>query len=216
MTTGRISLRGVVITGLALLGLMLVGPWLLRHGPPSGARSAPSPQLPIYGRVGEFVLTNQSGLRFASDELRGRVWLADIIFTRCPGPCVTMSALMSDLRKTFAAEHRVQFISLTADPEHDTPAVLSAYGKRFGAAVDRWQFLTGPKSEVYRLAVDGLKLTALEPDPDQRASDEDLFIHSLTFVVVDAEGQVRGVFDSGEESAAGQIEACVRTLLRSK
>ncbi|MBI4324597.1 MAG: SCO family protein, partial [Chloroflexi bacterium] len=89
--------------------------------------------LPVYGLVGEFTLTNQLGESFSSDRLRGQIWIADIIFTRCAGPCPIMTHQMSLLQFALAKEPSVKLVSLTADPEFDAPGVLKTYADRFKA-----------------------------------------------------------------------------------
>ena len=110
-------------------------------------------------------------------------------------------------------------VSLTTDPDYDKPAILKAYAERFGQDSSRWQFLTGTKQQIGHLAIDSLKLTAIEKPADQRESPNDLFIHSTIFVVVDKQGRLRGVFDTvGEgvnpDEVKENILAAVRRLER--
>lgn len=169
----------------------------------------PAAKLPVIARVADFTLTNQLDHPVRLADLRGRVWVADIIFTRCPGPCATMTRRMGELQAALPANAPVKLISLTTDPGHDTPRVLSAYAQRFGADSQRWHFLTGPKADLVKLAVDSLKLTALDKEEAKRTSPDDLFIHSTLFVVVDKQGRLRAVFESldsvlsEEETASG-------------
>ena len=116
--------------------------------------------------------------------------------TRCPGPCARMSRQMAELQSHLGADPRVRLISLTTDPDYDQPEVLRRYAEKFGAQPTRWWFLTGLKQEIGRLAVEGLKLTAREKNPEERASDADLFIHSTVFALVDKHGRLRAVFET--------------------
>lgn len=156
----------------------------------------PAP-LPVLGLVRDFTLTNQIGQAVSLADLHGQVWLADIIFTRCPGPCARMSRQLAALQGALPADSAARLVSLTTDPEFDSPAVLAKYGERFGADPRRWQFLTGPKLQIAALAVDSLKLTTLEKPLAERTSEDDLFIHSTIFVLVDKEARLRGVFETG-------------------
>src|SRR5262245_18540888 len=149
------------------------------------SRSTP---LPIYGDAPDFHLTNQLNQIVSLADLRGHVWVADIIFTRCAGPCLQMTRKMKALQDGLAEHPSVRLISLTADPAFDTPAVLNQYAARFGSKPGQWQFLTGPKQDVYRLAIDGLKL-AVQENPDAKADDSQ-FIHSTRFVLLDKKGQL--------------------------
>lgn len=153
----------------------------------------PNPELPVIAELPEFSLTNQTGEVVDRSDLKGRVWLADIIFTRCPGPCLTMTRRMAEIRDLVSAELPVGFLSLTTDPKFDTPAVLSKYGEHFKSDPHRWQFLTGTKQEIAKVAIDGLKLVAREKDEADREAPNDLFIHSTVFALIDKQGRLRGV-----------------------
>ncbi len=169
--------------------------------------------LPVISQVGSFTLTNQLSEVVSASDLAGQVWVADIVFTRCAGPCPRMTDEMSKLQQTFAGTP-LRFVTLTTDPDYDTPEVLAAYGQKFSAEPDRWWFLTGAKSEIARLAVEGLKLTALEKEENDRLNGADLFIHSTIFVVVDKRGRVRGVFESLEPGFHESIGSAIRALLK--
>lgn len=157
---------------------------------------APAGKYPVIAAVAGFTLTNQLARPVSLADLRGQVWIADIIFTRCPGPCATMTRRMADLQAALPTNAPVRLVSLTTDPAHDTPAVLARYGERFGADPARWHFLTGPKPDLVKLAVDSLKLTVLDKEEAKRTSPNDLFIHSSIFVVVDRQGRLRAVVES--------------------
>ncbi len=151
---------------------------------------------PVLAQVADFALTNQLDRLVRLADLRGQVWVADIIFTRCPGPCATMTKRMSELQAALPLSAPVKLITLTTDPRHDTARALASYAQRFGADSNRWHFLTGPKSDLVKLAVGSLKLTVLDQEEAKRTSPNDLFIHSTIFVVVDKQGRLRAVFES--------------------
>jgi protein SCO1/2 len=181
-------------------------------------RALAATPLPVYGQIADFTLTNQNGQAVSLADLRGHTWVADIIFTRCPGPCVKMTRQMKQLQDALPAASQAKLISLTSDPPYDTPQVLKAWAGKFGADSNRWQFLTGAKSQIANLAIDSLKLTAIEKKPEEREAANDLFIHSTIFVIVDKQAQLRGVFETtGEDidpqkvkvqilAAVGQLE----------
>ena len=173
-----------------------------------------NPPLLVYGTVPDFALTNQFGRVVSLSDLRGNVCVADIIFTRCTGACVTMTRQMSQLDRALPARQPVKFISLTADPEFDTPEVLRRYWEEFGARADRWHFLTGKKHDLYRLATKGLMLALEETKPELRESDTDLFVHSTLFVVVDKQGRIRATFEGAEPSSLEKVLETIRVLLR--
>jgi protein SCO1 len=203
-------------TGLALVGLtLLVAVSLVGLK----SRQPPAQPLPVYGQIADFTLTNQHGRAVSLADLRGRVWVADIIFTRCAGPCPKMTRQMRQLQDALPPSSEIRLVTLTTDPDFDTPTVLKAYAERFGADPTRWIFLTGAKAQLAKLAIDSLKLTAIEKKPGERESPQDLFIHSTIFVIADKRGQLRGVFETTGEGidprvVQTQILAAVRRLER--
>ena len=152
--------------------------------------------LPVIGQIADFALTNQNGQAVSLADLRGHVWVGDIIFTTCPGPCLKMTRQMKELQDALPPRSQAKLVSLTTYPEYDTPPILKAYAERFGADPNRWMFLTGTKKEIAKLAIESLKLTAIEKKPEERESPNDLFIHSTIFVIVDKRAQLRGVFET--------------------
>ena len=152
--------------------------------------------LPVIGPIASFTLTDQTGSTVSLADLRGRVWVADIIFTRCPGPCLKMTRQMKELQDALPAASQTKLVTLTTDPDFDTPLVLRAYAERFRADTNRWVFLTGTKQDIAKLAIDSLKLTAIEKKPEERESPQDLFVHSTIFVVADKQARLRGVFET--------------------
>lgn len=170
--------------------------------------------LPVFNQTGDFTLTNQLGNTIRAADLRGKVWVADIIFTRCGGPCPAMTEEMSRLQKKFSEADDLHFLTLTTDPGYDTPKVLEAYAKRFEANPEQWWFATGATNQIRNLAIGDLKLTALEKEEELRENPADLFIHSTIFVLVDKRGRLRGVYESLEPGFQEKIAADIRGLLR--
>jgi protein SCO1/2 len=182
--------------GVGLLIVILCLTFVLSRLKPS----ARLPKLPVLGKVADFTLTNQDARAVTLEDLRGHVWIADIIFTYCPGPCPRMTRQMAELQTAFSHDRNIKLVTLTTDPEHDTPDVLKKYPERLGLkAADRWIFLTGTKKEIAGLGIDSLKLAAVEKKPEERTSEDDLFIHSTMFVVVDKQARLRSVFETGGE-----------------
>jgi protein SCO1/2 len=176
-------------------------------------RRPEAPSLPVYGPIGHFALTNQSGQPVTLATLHGNVWIANVIFTRCSGPCAKLTSQMRQIQTAFPETAPLRLVSLTADPAYDTPEVLRHYAKRFQADPARWHFLTGAKAEVYSVAINELKFTVIENEED-RKPDEDLFIHSQKFVVVDRNGRIRAYIDGDEPQTVPKITSVVAALLR--
>ena len=202
-------LEWLVWGGLALITAAVAAFFIL-------SKSRSSAPLPTYGQVSPFSLTNQNGQPVTRETLRGKIWIADIIFTRCPTQCLKMSRQMSELEKELPADRSIKLVSLTADPAFDTPPVLKKYAARFGANDDRWQFLTGDKPAVYGLALDGLKLSVMEKTPGDRESINDLFIHSTKFVLVDRQGRLRAWFDGDNPQSKPELLRALGGLLGEK
>jgi protein SCO1/2 len=175
--------------------------------------AAPTPPLPRLGTLPAFQLVERSGRPLTSASLRGKVWVADFIFTTCGGACPAMTARMARLRREVPDE--VVFVSFTVDPAHDTPEALSRYAASFKAD-DRWLFVTGPQKELYGLSTEGFKLAAMEvPPEEQKDGGDGPFLHSSKFVLVDRAGQIRGYYDSTDEDEVKSLVADL-TLLQAE
>lgn len=155
--------------------------------------------LRIISQISGFTLTNEENQVTTLADLTNHVWVADIIFTRCAGPCPRMTAQMKAVTDLVPATANVRFVTLTTDPDNDSPAILKRYGQRFGADFHRWMFLTGAKSEVAGLAAGGLKLGSTPIAPADQKGAADLFIHTTIFVLVDKHARLRGIFETGGE-----------------
>jgi protein SCO1 len=169
----------------------------------------------VAGSVPEFSLTNQLGQQVTLTNFLGHVWVADVIFTRCPMSCERMTQRMKVLHDELGARSPVKFLSVTADPVNDTADVLKKYAERHAADNTRWTFVTGVKSNVYHLAVDGLKFVVLDKT-ENKATPEDLFIHSTQFVLVDKQGRIRGYFEGTDENERKQLAIAVKKLQRER
>lgn len=219
MSNGDHQARGSgwrVFIGLTLAGLTIAMAFALAN---LKSRFSNAPSLPVIGPIADFSLTNQDGRAVSLADLRGQVWVADIIFTRCPGPCLKMTKQMKALQDALPPGSPTKLVTLTTDADFDTPLVLKTYAERFQADPQRWTFLTGTKKDIANLAIDSLELTAIEKKPEERESPQDLFVHSTIFVLVDKRAQLRGVFETtGEgiepENVKAQILAAVMQLER--
>ena len=166
--------------------------------------------VPNYGSVPPFQLTNQNGRSFGSADLANKIWIADFIFTSCPGPCPMISSRMSEMQKPLENTD-VHLVSFTVDPDKDTPEVLRNYGERLRAQAGRWDFLTGKRSAIYELSQKGFKLGVAD------GSDEmGMPVHSTRMVLVDRHGQIRGYYDATAADAVTKLIADTRHLLREQ
>lgn len=173
------------------------------------------PPLPVLNTVADFTLTNQDGQVTTLANLTNHVWVADIIFTRCAGPCPVMTGQMSSLQGKLPKDSSTRLVTLTTDPDYDSPAVLKRYGEHFQADFGRWTFLTGSKAQIAGLGGDSLKLSAVPVKDEDRKDNADLFIHSTYFVVVDKHAKLRGVFETGGDGLEWtNIEPHIVTTVR--
>ncbi len=167
-----------------------------------------APPPPVLGPFPDFTLTDQSGRKLSLGDLRGKVWVADFIFTRCPTICPRLTDRMAALEiETHAAGDRLRFVSFSVDPENDTPAALAAFAAAHHANLDRWSFLTGPIDAVAA----GAKL-AVERDPSK--PPETGILHGTHFLLVDAAGQIRGYSDSADTEGRERLSGDIQYLLR--
>jgi protein SCO1/2/putative membrane protein len=159
--------------------------------------------------LGTFRLTERSGREVSDADLAGRVWVAAFVFTRCPLSCPRISSVMKGLQSKFARSN-VRLVSVSVDPDHDTPEVLAAYARRFDADPDRWWFLTGPKGRVLDLITDRFKLP-VQPssDADQQAGAEAV-LHSERLALVGRGNRVVGYFGS---TSPGEVASLVGRAL---
>lgn len=155
--------------------------------------------LPPLGQISDFTLTNQDGKTATLANLTNHVWVADIIFTRCAGQCPRMTAQMKSVQDKLQQNDNAKLVTLTTDPDYDSPEMMKRYGERFGADFNRWIFLTGTKNELANLGANSLKLSAQPIPVKDRTTPVDLFIHSTIFVVVDKHAQLRGIFQTEGE-----------------
>jgi protein SCO1 len=165
--------------------------------------------LPSYGTVPSFELTNQDAQPFGSQQLSGKIWIADFIFTTCPGPCPIISTRMSELQKPLG-ESDVHLVSFSVDPEKDTPDVLRVYADKLRKEPLRWDFLTGPIAAITSLSRDGFKLALADGEPESGP------VHSTRFVLVDRRGTIRGYYDALAADGVTKLLADTNHLLREQ
>ena len=159
----------------------------------------PAQSVPIWGTLPEFSLIDQDSQPYGTEQLRGRPWIADFIFTHCPSRCPMLTREMARIQTDLRGRgwDDVQLVSISVDPENDTPEILAAYAVKHGAQEGSWQFLTGQRDEIWSLGVDGFQL------PIANAEDglDGPILHSNKFVLTDRQGRIRGYYDALEKPA---------------
>jgi protein SCO1 len=209
-TMNQAPARGSIVWKLVLILIPIVTLLLLlwlRHIEVVALRQR---TVSSYGTVPSFQLVNQNAQPFGSAQLAGKIWIADFIYTTCPGPCPMISSRMSELQKPLEKTD-VRLVSFSVDPEKDTPQVLRGYAEKLQADPARWDFLTGPKSAIYKLSHDGFKLAVSDGSDEQGIP-----VHSTRMVLVDRYGQIRGYYDATEADAVTKLMADTSHLLREQ
>lgn len=170
------------------------------------ACSHPAPALDVFGNIPQFELTAQDGQPFHSQVLAGKIWVADFMYTTCPGPCPRMTSQMREVQDAVLKIPDVRLVSFTVDPSEDTPPVLTAYAKTHGAASSIWYFLTGPVSTLQMLDRDAFKLGNIDGTLQ----------HSTRFVLVDRQGRIRGYYDTSDSSSIPKLISDIQALARER
>ncbi|MFB3132470.1 MAG: SCO family protein, partial [Rhodothermales bacterium] len=160
----------------------------------NGVQAGSEDLAPVLGEVPPFTLTDQMGNTFGSDELRGKVWIATFIFTRSRETTPQQIAQMAELQKHLETQpvwSGIRLISITAEPERDTPDVLRTFAQQAGADTTHWKFLTGPRDEIWELCKQGFNL----PVREEARTAQRPITHSPKFVLVDRKNRIRGYYD---------------------
>ena len=162
--------------------------------------------LDAFGTVPDFALTDQTGQRFAGKSMRGKVWVANFMFTNCMGPCPRMASRLHQIQQETAALAGVEIVSFTIDPANDTPVVLAAYAKQHAASPERWHFLTGPQSALHQLSRNVFKLGDVDGT----------LTHSTRFVLVDRAMEIRRSYDSFDPDDMKKLATDIGALSRER
>jgi cytochrome oxidase Cu insertion factor (SCO1/SenC/PrrC family) len=144
------------------------------------------------------------------DANRGYVTVYDFIFTNCAGTCPMMTATMRRLTTKVDKNAKVRFVSISVDPERDTPAALRAYASRVRND-PRWTFLTGQRNAIVDLSVNGFKLAA---GGDAAQPGNEPLLHSAKFAVADKNGVIRDYYGATNDDAVEHVTGVISDLLR--
>jgi len=199
-------LRGALIACGGVL--ITAASWsVFRHGV-----EHPDPGLPILGTIPEFSLLASSGERLSRSHFAGEAWVADFIFTQCPGLCPVLSGQMQKVQGALVHEglDATRLVSFSVDPAHDTPEALRAYAERFHASAGHWLFLTGDHDALYSLIGQGFHLAVAER-PDN-ADGEGLITHTDRFVLVDRDLQIRAYYHGTDADVIALLLRDLKTL----
>jgi len=205
-------LLGIAVVGV---GIILGTALWLKLAPHSRLvieQSDSSNGIKQYGSVPEFTLTERDGSLVSLQQLRGKIWVADFIYTSCTDTCPLQSAMMAKLQQEYATKPDFQLVSFTVDPERDTPQALTTYATKYQADGKRWYFLTGQRDRIVRLVEEGFHLAVATFPSDTDPSG--VIGHSPRFVLVDKDAHIRGYYDSRESEAFVRLKNDIDSLLK--
>lgn len=225
--TAIVILRRLLWALVAFVCVAIVGVaiWRWQGRAMSEAKSEPLLEgLKNFGAVPDFTFTERSGRKVSLADLKGKVWVAQFFYTHCTDICPLTVPQMGLLHLDYLNDpdfrSAVHFVSITVDPERDTPKVLSKYAERFSADPDLWFFLTGDKADTYRLAQQGFKLGIGEklnaPEIAKKTGEEKEFFHSNRLILVDRRAQVRGYYAGIDAEAMVRLRRDFKILLAEK
>lgn len=166
--------------------------------------AAHAEKLPVLYSAPAFDLIDHNGAGFGSGKLKGKIWVADFLFTSCSDECPLMTNAMKTVQQQLKTEKNVEFVSLTSDPQTDTSKVLKKYVKKMKVDDYNWHFLTGDKKSLVSIAREGFKLPADDKGPS----------HSQKFVLIDVLGNVRGYYDSTSKQDLAKLVSDIHGLTK--
>jgi len=214
---GLVALVSVAIVGVAM--------WRWQGRGMSEAKSELLLEgLKNFGAVPDFAFTERSGRKISIADLKGKVWVAQFFYTHCTDICPLtvpqMGLLHLEYLKDPEFRSAIHFVSITVDPERDTPEVLSKYAEHFSADPQMWLFLTGDKDTTYRLAEQGFKLGIGEeknpPEVVKKTGEEKELFHSNRLILIDRKAQIRGYYSGIDAEAMVRLRRDLKILLAGK
>ena len=144
--------------------------------------------------IADFELTNQNGQKITNKNYKDKIYVADFFFTRCQTICINMAYNMGELQNLYKKDTEIMFLSHSVTPEIDSVTVLKEYADRKGVIDGKWNITTGAKKHIYELARKSYFAVL-----DEGNGDENDFIHTEQFVLVDKEKRIRGYYDGTEK-----------------
>jgi len=162
--------------------------------------------LPVLGQVEQFTLNDAQGKEFGLENLKGKVWVICFFFTTCSDVCPIMTKHMAALHRSFAILDDVAFVSVTVNPEYDSPETLAQFAKKYNADTQRWHFLTGSREAITALMIKNFKIGSIE---------EPIF-HSTKFVLLDRYAQIRSYYDGTSQKGIEQLFKDIAMVVRQR
>lgn len=160
--------------------------------------------------IPDFNYTTQDNESFGLDDLKGKWWIADLIFTNCTTVCIPMTTNMVSLQNELKANDLdVELVSFSVDPDYDTPEVLTEYAEDYGADLSNWNFLTGYDfDEIKELSIKTFRSMLQEPGPDS-----DQVTHGTKFFLIDPNGKLIKHYDGAQADSIGNIIQDLKNIM---
>lgn len=163
-------------------------------------------ELKNFGEVTPFKLTERSGKSVNLESLRGKIWVANFIFTSCTSQCPLIMMEAEKVSKALLFKDNFRMVSVTIDPITDTPERLTRYAEEWKADPFKWLFLTGTFAEVKDFMHTGLKV------PTEVEGVE--LMHSSKLVLVDHLSRIRGYYDAEDSQQMKKLLKDAKELLK--
>ena len=160
--------------------------------------------LPVIGSIPEFEFIDSEGQSVNLNTLKGKVWVADFIFTTCTMACPIMTGNMNTIHKKYKKNDDLRLVSISVYPEYDTPEVLKEYASQYDANTDKWHFLTGKEATVKNVIKNGFKI----------GDYEDIIFHSEKFALVDKNGMIRSYYNGMKTEDMDKLKKDINRLLK--
>ena len=160
--------------------------------------------LPVIGSIPEFEFIDSEGQSVNLNTLKGKVWVADFIFTTCTMACPIMTGNMNTIHKKYKKNDDLRLVSISVYPEYDTPEVLKEYASQYDANTDKWHFLTGKEATVKNIIKNGFKI----------GDYEDIIFHSEKFALVDKNGMIRSYYNGMKTEDMDKLKKDINRLLK--
>jgi protein SCO1/2 len=165
----------------------------------------------IYPTVPSFKYIDQDSIMRTSEEFKGKIWVVDFFFTKCPTICPAMTSNMKKFSdQTIDLREHINILSFSIDPKNDTPSRLREYREIYDIANENWYMFTGNEAKTHLLAKDFYN--GIQKDESIPGG----YGHTPFFALVDREGYVRGIYDGTIDEKVSQLNTDVRKLLKEE
>ena len=173
--------------------------------------NAPGSTDTLYHTIPDFSFTNQYKENVTQKTTAGKIYIANFFFATCQSICPVMTTQLSRVQKEVQNDTAILILSHTVNPMHDTAEVLLEFANKYGAIKNKWHFLTGPKKDIYELAKKSYLVNAVEDDGTVEG-----FIHSETFLLIDKQHRIRGVYDGTDSLQVDKMMGDLKILKTEK